>query len=265
MTYLFSLQRTAAFMAAALTVLLAGGRFALAAEGDIKAVYLDEPESAPKPTVVGHAKTQEKYADGSVRVEREVVKMSDDQFINDGHYIEYYPNGKKFAEGDYVSGVHNGPWSFWHDNGQLAKTVNFTNGRADGAWEVHRADGTLESRKAYKNNVREGAWVVYYEDGKTPKMEQTYVEGKLQGDRKSYFSNGKVHQQANLKDGQYDGVVTEWDETGRKVAEAHFTEGKLNGTLTRWSSDGRRTEQVFRDNKFVSSKEFDDKAAPAAK
>jgi antitoxin component YwqK of YwqJK toxin-antitoxin module len=260
----FSHRCAAALAVAAAAVLGGAARPVQAANPDVKAVYLNEPEPAPTPQVVGHAKLDEKYADGSIRVHREVVKLSDDQIINDGRYTEYYPNGKKFAEGNYIMGVHDGEWSFWHDNGQAAKTVTFKNGRADGEWEVHRPDGTLQAKKSYKDNQRQGTWVVYYEDGKTPQTEQSYVDGVVQGVRKTYFANGKLHQESHLKAGQFDGLVTEWDDTGRKVAEATFAAGKLNGTLTRWGSDGHTSVQTFKDNKFISAKDTDEKGAPIA-
>jgi antitoxin component YwqK of YwqJK toxin-antitoxin module len=216
-------------------------------------VLLDEPEPTPRPTVVAPAKREEKYPGGAVRVQREVVLMSDDQVINHGKYTEFYENGTKFSEGNYVNGVHDGNWSFWHENGELAKTVTFKQGRADGTWEAHRADGTLMAKKTYKDNLREGTWIAYYEDGKTPKIEQTYVGGQLNGPRKTYFKNGKLWQQAEYKDGKLEGAVIEWNDKGDKIAEATFSGDKLNGRLTRWSSEGKVTEQTFKDNKLIST------------
>jgi antitoxin component YwqK of YwqJK toxin-antitoxin module len=221
-------------------------------ETDVKAVLLDEPEPTPRPTVVTRGKREEKYPGGAVRVQREVVLMSDDQVINHGKYTEFYSNGKKFAEGNYVNGVHDGEWSFWHENGELAKTVTFKNGRAEGTWESHRDDGSLFAKKTYKDNLREGTWIIYYDDGKTPKVEQTYVASKLDGPRKTYFENGKLWQEAEYKDGKLEGKVIEWNDKGDKVAEATFSGDKLNGTLTRWSSDGKKTVQTFKDNKLLS-------------
>ncbi len=261
-------SRRIAALFATVALLAAGAARCLAqdaadTQADAKGVYLDEPEPAPPPTPVGRTRVEEKYADGTVRVQREVVKMSDDQIINNGRYTEFYPNGKKFAEGNYVDGAHDGQWSFWYDNGQLAKTVTFKNGQADGSWEVRRADGTLQSKKGYKNNLREGAWVLYYDDGKTPKIEQNYVDSKLQGPRKTYYANGNVRQESNYKAGVIDGEVSEFNESGRKVAQATFVDGKLNGKLIRWGTDGTKFEQTFRDNKFTGEQSETKGEAPA--
>jgi antitoxin component YwqK of YwqJK toxin-antitoxin module len=218
-----------------------------------EAVYLDEPTAAPEPAEVGQGPVKEEYEPGKVRVERIVKKLSDDTFVNHGKYIEYYRNGQKFAEGDYENGVHEGPWSYWHENGQLSKTLTFSKGQPNGQWEVSRADGTLLARRGYKNGKRDGDWVLYQEDGKTPSIEQTYVDGKLNGKVTVYFKSGKPRIETFFKDNLREGKVTEWDESGRKVGEAEYAGGKLNGKLIRYAPDGTTVEEVYQDNKRVQS------------
>ena len=231
--------------------LLCGPALTASAQEDAKGVYLDEPAPPPEPTVVREVAASDKYDDGKIRVERTIRQLSDNQIVNHGKFTEYYRNGQKFAEGTYEHGVHSGPWSYWHDNGQLSKTVNFNQGRPDGSWETFRADGTLEAKSTYKNGVREGTWILYHKDGKTPSVEQTYVDGKFQGQRTTYFANRKPWQQSSFVAGLREGVTTEWGESGRKVAEATFKADKLDGKLTRFSADGTTFEQVYRDGKAV--------------
>jgi len=215
-------------------------------------VYLDEPTPSPEPTVAQEGPVAEKYDDGKTRVERNVRLLSDNQVVNHGKYTEYYRNGQKFAEGNFDGGVHDGPWSYWHDNGQLSKTVTYKKGAPDGSWEVFRADGTPQAKRGYKAGKRDGAWISYFDDGKTISAEQTFVDGKLSGTRKTFYASGKPRQEANFADGQLDGVMTEWDEAGRKLAEATFSKGMLNGKLSRWSADGSVSEQMYQDNKPVA-------------
>ena len=215
-------------------------------------IYLDEPTPVPEPSVAQEGPVNEKYDDGKPRVDRQVRILSDNQVVNHGKYTEYYRNGQKFTEGNFDNGVHEGPWSYWHDNGQLAKTITYKQGAPDGQWEVFRADGTLQSKKGYKAGQRDGSWKIYFEDGKTPKIEQTYTAGKLEGPRKTFFASGKPRQESNFTDGLLDGPMTEWDESGRKVGEAKFEKGMLNGTLVRWAADGSSSEQNYKDNKLVT-------------
>lgn len=198
-------------------------------------VYLDEPESDPPGREVRKQKVEDKYDDGKLRSERNVSILSDDTYVNDGPYVEYYPDGQKFAEGKYVGGVMEGKWNYWHPNGEDCKTITFKKGKPDGTFEVRRADGTLESKQSFKNGIRDGEWITYYVDGKTPKVKASIVDGKVEGERTTYFENGQLRQQAQFKAGQLDGPMAEFNDTGKKIAEATFKEGKLQGEIKRYN------------------------------
>jgi antitoxin component YwqK of YwqJK toxin-antitoxin module len=199
------------------------------------AVYLDEPAVDPPAREARRQKVEDKYDNGKVRFERNVSILSDDTYVNDGQYIEYYPDGQKFCEGNFVKGVMEGEWNYWHPNGELCKAINLKKGRPDGAYEVHRADGTLEGRQSFKDGIRDGEWITYYEDGKTPKVKANIVAGKVEGERTTYFANGQVRQQAKFTAGQLDGVMTEYNESGKKIAEATFKDGKVQGQVERFN------------------------------
>jgi antitoxin component YwqK of YwqJK toxin-antitoxin module len=198
-------------------------------------VYLDEPESDPPGREVRKQKVEDKYEDGKLRSERNVSILSDDTYVNDGPYVEYYPDGQKFAEGNYVAGVMEGEWNYWHPTGEVCKTITFKKGKPEGTFEVRRADGTLESKQSFKNGIRHGEWVTYYEDGKTPKVKANIVDGKVEGERTTYFENGQMRQQAQFKAGQLDGPMAEFNDTGKKIAEATFKEGKVQGEIKRFN------------------------------
>ncbi|MDZ4657643.1 MAG: toxin-antitoxin system YwqK family antitoxin [Bythopirellula sp.] len=206
-----------------------------AQEAKSDAVYLDEPEVDPPARESRRQKVEDKYENGKVRFERNVSILSDDTYVNDGPYIEYYPDGQKFCEGNYVQGVMEGEWNYWHPNGELCKTITLKKGKPDGAYEVRRADGTLEGKQGFKNGIRDGEWSTYYADGKTPKVKANIVEGKVEGERTTYYENGQLRQQSQFKAGQLDGLMTEFDESGKKIAEATFKDGKVQGQVERFN------------------------------
>src|SRR5687767_12351428 len=70
-------------------------------------IFLDEAEQVAEPTVVRTETVNEKYKDGTVRIEREIAHFSDNHFEANGKYREFYPNGKLFVEGQYVRGRQN--------------------------------------------------------------------------------------------------------------------------------------------------------------
>jgi hypothetical protein len=154
---------------------------ALAAEGDSKTetitpydgppIFLEEPEPQPAASLVEKRVDSDKYPDGKIRYEREIARYSDNRFVADGFYREFYPNGEKFAEGQYKNGRQEGTWTYWYDNGKVNRTVTYKNGRPDGSWEVHNADGAVVAKRGYKDGKRDGAWVVYDQTGKQPLRE----------------------------------------------------------------------------------------------
>ncbi|MCH8839568.1 MAG: hypothetical protein IH831_02610, partial [Planctomycetes bacterium] len=105
-------------------------------------VYLDEPPQSPPPRKVRHHNRKRKYKDDSVRLEYQVLQMSDDTLVYDGTYTEYYRDGQKFQEGTFKRGAYDGQWTYWHPNGQICKSITFKNGRPHGQGEVFRSDGT---------------------------------------------------------------------------------------------------------------------------
>ncbi len=201
-------------------------------------IYLDEPEPEPPARVSRRQKKmKETYEDKSVRVERDVVRLSDDRVVNDGNYIEYYRDGQKFCEGVYKMGVFEGSWQYWFPNGQLCKEVSFKDGKADGQWDVFNKEGIRTGLKSYHNGRRHGKWINYYGNGESPKFEISYDQGKPVGERITYFEGGQKHQLVSFKDGKMEGVLTEWDKNGKKRLSATFKAGKVVGDVQRFNDE----------------------------
>ncbi|NOY30627.1 MAG: toxin-antitoxin system YwqK family antitoxin [Planctomycetes bacterium] len=200
-----------------------------AQEVDSTEIYLDEPEKEPPPTVVRQDTQKANYDDENPRLERGVAYLSNDQVVSHGKYVEFYRSGQKYSEGTYDMGLHTGQWKYWHPNEQICKSVNFKAGKPHGQWDVFRPDGSREASKGYENGMRHGPWIIYFEDGKQPKIELTYNQGQIDGERLIYYANGQLRQQIPFENGLMHGKVTNWDEEGKKVSEMQFEEGKLVG------------------------------------
>lgn len=197
-------------------------------------VYLEEPATPPPATQVRQLDRKQNYADDTLRVEYQVIQLSDDTQRNHGKYVEYYRDGKKFQEGTFENGAYAGEWSYWHPNGQLCKTITFVDGAPDGQWDVLRADGTKSARQSYAKGLRQGTWTMYYPDGDSPMVEVSYNAGKLEGKRLTYNNAGQVRQEMNFVDNQLDGPMIEWDDSGKKTAETMFQKGKRIAPIKRF-------------------------------
>lgn len=215
-------------------------------------IMLTEVTQVAKPTIVAHETLKEKYEDGTIRVERDIAKYSDDNFAADGNYREYHPNGKPFIEGQFKEGRQTGDWTYYFDNGQVNRKVTYVDGKQNGSWDVFRADGTLAAKRGFKDGLRDGAWATYDATGKQQLTEEHYAAGKKDGEWKVFFPDGKIKQQASFKDDKRDGTSAEWDEKGQKLVEANYKGDKLDGAVTRFLPDGKKVVLTYKEGKFVS-------------
>jgi len=72
--------------------------------------------------------------------------------------------------------------------------------------------------------------------------------------------SGQVLGLAQFKDGELDGLETEWYENGQKMREGTFKDSKLHGLLTEWHENGQKAaEATFRDGEKVSTKYWNSK------
>ena len=101
----------------------------------------------------------------------------------DGHYAEFWDNGRLFKKGTYKSDKWEGPWVYYHDNGKLMSKGTFKDGKRERPWIYYSRNGQLLSKGTYKDGKEEGPWVYFKEDG-TKDMEYsgTYRNGEKVSD-----------------------------------------------------------------------------------
>jgi antitoxin component YwqK of YwqJK toxin-antitoxin module len=247
-------------LAAALTSVATLGSLARGADDDDAAtierytgppILLDEGEAPPPASLVEKRVDKDEYKNGKLRYERQIARYSDDSFVSDGFYREFYPSGEKFVEGQYKDGHQEGTWRYFHENGQEQREATYKNGQPDGSWDVRNADGAVIAKRGFKNGKRDGTWVVYDESGKQPLREEVYSEGKADGVWKVWFPSGQQKTEATLADGQRSGPYREWDEKGNQRADLKFVDGKIDGTATLWGAEGQKVVQQYEDGKMV--------------
>ena len=84
---------------------------------------------------------------------------------------------------------------------------------------LHRLDLAGQVKQAeeqFKNNRPAGTWREFYPDGKTPRKVETYgPQGKLVGERLTYFENGTVQSRQPYLNGFLAGVAQEYFPSGK--------------------------------------------------
>ncbi len=215
-------------------------------------VFLPEGEAPPKPRVVqDRGKKAETYKTGEKRIEREVAKYSDDSFVANGMYREYFKSGQVFVSGQFKYGKRDGEWVFYHENGELAKKVSYVNGQPDGVVETRDEKGALQARREYQGGKRAATWLIYAPGGEQVIREEHYVDGKPDGLWKNWFADGQLQRESPFKAGVREGVAKEWSEEGKLLAEVSFAGGKRDGVSTRWMDDGSKVVRRFKEGKLT--------------
>ncbi|KGO92937.1 toxin-antitoxin system YwqK family antitoxin [Flavobacterium subsaxonicum] len=91
-------------------------------------------------------------------------------------------------------------------------------------------------KKAGIFDSKNGRKTEYYDDNNI-KAEYTLVNGKLNGQVKSYYNNGKLKLLSNYSNGIANGKFIEFDEDGNKTADYIVLNNQKNGTLNFYEDD----------------------------
>ena len=195
------------------------------------------------------------------------------------HGLEFwYENGQKAEEGTWKDGKKHGLSTSWQEDGQKSSECTYKDGERDGLWTQWYDNGQKRFEKTYKD----GKMISYKEwdeDGTPlgqdqevgatkPAVEAAKVvvdDGKLEVRGGFYYfkgalftgvtvakgPNGKKSSETTFKDGNIDGLVTEWDENGQKKSEFIYSkDGKRNGLETQWYDNGQKEFEVtYKDDK----------------
>lgn len=159
---------------------------------------------------------RERYPDGKLRVEREVIRDAKDNYVNHGLWKMWDKEGYGVGEGKYVGGKRQGVWTRWfmpsdvplsHDvpyrdcQGPFVSQAEFDAGKLNGCWRIHDA----QQRKI---------------------SEWHYVAGRRHGPWSSWYANGRKMREANYVNGVLDGTVSEWSPEGVLIKNDSYQNGR---------------------------------------
>ena len=122
--------------------------------------------------------------------------------VKEGPSIAWHPNQARRAEGSYVDGKPNGPWTTYFATGGPESQGSYKLGVKDGPWTTFHPNGAQASVGSYVDGVEHGLWR-YWDEASSWRTEGNYVFG------------------------QKDGVWLEYSGTEHPVRERIYREGRL--------------------------------------
>ena len=178
----------------------------------------------------------ERYPNGNVKIERQVTKDANGNYVNQGTYKAYDLDGKVQKAGEFVDGKLQGKWtqSLAKDNGHLfsadhdtefsgpfVSEATFVDGQLHGAWTIKDQTGRSVVAWNFDNGVRDGKWTWWYPNGEK-RLEATFSNGKLDGDVLEYSRDGQQTSKETYIDGMHLTKTVGWYTLGQKHFEGYY-------------------------------------------
>lgn len=197
-----------------------------------------------------------------------------------GLFVNFYLNGQKLVEGNFIDKKPDGKWTFWFENGKVSQVRFYKSGVEVGHWVILNEFGdsllienfingkldTYERRYDKKDNIRGANKIFNYTD-----TSKRYSSGFFwRGDIKistyafkheywtketSYYENkNKAVEITYNKLHQFHGSYTIWYEDGKIKEERNYVNGELYGEHCYWNDLGKIYQiDTYSDGKIINS------------
>lgn len=162
--------------------------------------------------------------------------------LRQGLFKEFYENGQKKSEGEYLNSKKVGEWVYYYPDGKIEQRGRFDrNGKPDGEWIWYYNNGNIWRQENYLSGEREGEYREFDVNGREIVKGQ-YIENEETG--VWIYEIFEVRETGKYLDGQLDGLWKTTDlETGNLLFEGRYIDGTPNGKhIYYWPNGLKRLE-----------------------
>lgn len=208
-------------------------------------VPVDSPELTALPAKAEESKSddnptreliRERFPNGAIRIEREIIQDSEGNFVRDGIYREFDIKGTLFAEGNYIGGHREGIWRRIHkaSDSPLFETAPYKD-----------FTGPFYSQATFERNVLHGKWIIT--DAKERKISEIeFRDGDRHGSAIWYYPNGNMVTQINYDRGRVHGEVIKWGSDSTVLARETYQHGrKVAPRVEYFPNKAKKSEMTF--------------------
>lgn len=136
----------------------------------------------------------------------------------------------KVQEGYILNGRKNGLWLDYHPDGRISLIQNFIDGKLNGPVLTMDTRGQITAQTEYCDGVLHGLKATY-KFGR-PQEEIPYMNGKIHGVMKKYYSTNKLMEEAEYKNNAQDGYYRHYNDEGVMDLEYVYRNGeKVSGGI----------------------------------
>lgn len=172
-----------------------------------------------------------------------------------GTFTYYHTNGKLKSTTDFIQGVHKVKTVIYHENGHKASEGVFVDQVKDGVWNYYSSNDILITVENYAMGKRTGTWKVFSSESGNLLEEKNYLNGKLNGVHKTYYTDGEVSLEENYLDGKLNGHATAYYPKTHKISSTgDYLKGVRNGAWDFYDVAGKiRSTEEYQDAKLLKT------------
>jgi antitoxin component YwqK of YwqJK toxin-antitoxin module len=104
---------------------------------------------------------------------------------------------------------------------QTVEETEMVDGKPHGTRRIWSSASIQIGMAEFQRGLLHGRCLVWFDDGRLY-IESSYFEGRLDGDYRSFWPNGKTREIGRYADGKRTGLYQWFDETGKLVSEQAF-------------------------------------------
>lgn len=183
----------------------------------------------------------------------------------DGKMLFHAENGNMLADYKYEYGILHGPVKKYFNNGKLCMEGNYVSGVREGIFTFYAPDGkTITYKLMYINdqiiayayvgqdNVladfkpigKDKVVITSYYSPNKKSNEVTFENGLRQEVEYTYYSNGKLFEESETLDNNVHGKYKSWNEEGQLKVDQNYYYGFLHGKSITYYNNGNVYEEA---------------------
>lgn len=178
----------------------------------------------------------------------------DDKGRKQGKWVKTYPKSTiKVYQGQFKDDKPYGEFKYWYESGKVQAVMTFSNNGVDAYSKMYHEVGQyLMAKGKYVNKIKDSTWLYYDQRGRLS-YEETYVNGKLNGERVVYYVDGVPGEKGYYTDesGMPRTGGTSVYKPGLKYVVEHYKNGVKHGEyIEYYGSQKVKKRATFVDGNF---------------
>jgi antitoxin component YwqK of YwqJK toxin-antitoxin module len=154
-----------------------------------------------------------------------------------GKTVNYYPNSYIRNQVQYFKGALHGTHYYYNDEGALLRIDNYKKGLLHGR-QLTFSKGYLLTDVDFVNGVYWGENLTNYEQSSFPKQVINYTNGLKNGEAKYYYKGNIIMIEQTYVNGKLEGISRSFYENGRVESVGNYNNNTENGAWNYFKEDG---------------------------